>query len=107
VGKLPRSKAAPALAPNGTFVTIAALDTKEKLDNLVFVRDLIEAGQLKAVIDRCYPLEQMVAAHHYTEAGRKRGNVVIAVASECPTNVLDDDGQTQGTLRGALSAVRS
>ncbi len=115
VGKLPRSKAAPALTPNGTFVTIAALDTKEKLDNLVFVRGLIEAGQLKAVIDRCYPLEQMVAAHRYTEAGRKRGNVVIAVASECPTNVLVDDGQTQvagpvvdqAALHGSLSAVHS
>jgi len=80
VGKLPRSQAAPALTPNGAFVTIAKLDTKEKLENLVFVRELIEAGQLKPVIDRCYPLEATAEAHRYVEQGRKRGNVVVAVA---------------------------
>lgn len=79
VGKLPPAKAARALTPHGVFVTIAKLDTKEKLENLTFIREVIEAGQVKAVIDRCYPLEQMVAAHRYVEAGHKRGNVVITV----------------------------
>jgi NADPH:quinone reductase-like Zn-dependent oxidoreductase len=111
VGKLPRSKAAQALTPNGAFVTIAKLDTKEKLENLEFVRELIEAGQVKAVIDRCYPLAQMVAAHRYAEAGRKRGNVVISVASECQKNALVETRLTvpvadQGALHGLLSAVR-
>lgn len=79
VGKFPKSKASKLLAPNGSFVTIARLDSRERLENLVFIKELIEAGELKAVIDRCYPLERMVEAHCYVDAGHKKGNVVITV----------------------------
>jgi NADPH:quinone reductase-like Zn-dependent oxidoreductase len=79
VAKFPKSKALKALAPNGTYVTMARLDTKENMENLLFVKERIEAGEIKAVIDRCYPLEQMVEAHRYVDAGHKRGNVVITV----------------------------
>ena len=79
VGKFPKSKASKILAPNGSYITIARLSTKESIDNLIFIRELIEAGAIKAVIDRRYPLEDMVEAHRYVDAGHKRGNVVIRV----------------------------
>ncbi len=79
VAKFPKSKSSKALASNGTYVSIARLSTKEGMENLVFIKELIETGKIKAVIDRCYPLEHMVEAHRYVDAGHKKGNVVITV----------------------------
>lgn len=79
LGKISKSKSSKVLAPNGTYVTMASLSTKENMENLIFIKELVEAGRIRVVIDRCYPLEDMVEAHRYVDAGHKKGNVVIKV----------------------------
>jgi NADPH:quinone reductase-like Zn-dependent oxidoreductase len=83
VGKRSSSDCKRALAPGGTFVTTKAGLAKDSLEDLIFLKELIEAGELRPVIDRRYPLEQVVEAHRYVETGHKKGNVVITVTDDC------------------------
>jgi NADPH:quinone reductase-like Zn-dependent oxidoreductase len=88
VGKLPPSRGKKALKKSGIYLDIRK-DSGDMSDHfeaadLLFLKALVEAGELRAFIDRCYPMEQIVEAHRYVDQGHKRGNVVITVI---PTSV--------------------
>jgi NADPH:quinone reductase-like Zn-dependent oxidoreductase len=78
VGKTSRSHSKGALKSKGVFLSTWESGTIKSGD-LTFLKRLAEAGEIKAVVDRRYPLEQIVDAHRYVEAGHKKGNVVIVV----------------------------
>ncbi len=68
-----------ALTPNGKYLSVDDGRPKSYIEDLVLLNQLLEAGTVKAVIDRCYPLDRTSEAHQYVEQGHKKGNVVITV----------------------------
>jgi NADPH:quinone reductase-like Zn-dependent oxidoreductase len=81
VGKLSAAQAKKILKPQGQFVDVISLSAKLATQDLLFLKTLIEEGKIKSVIDRCYPLEEIVQAYHHVDKGHKQGNVVINVTA--------------------------
>jgi NADPH:quinone reductase-like Zn-dependent oxidoreductase len=78
VRKISSSRSKRSLKEKGVFLSVAS-PTEEETENLIFLKELLEAGKIISVIDRRYPLEQIAEAHRYVEKGHKKGNVVITV----------------------------
>ncbi len=78
VGYLPKSKANPLLKPAGKYASVQG-DATLQMSDLDSLREIIEAGHMKSVIDRVITMEEIPQAHAYVEDGHKVGNVVVKV----------------------------
>jgi NADPH:quinone reductase-like Zn-dependent oxidoreductase len=81
VGKIESSKRKKSLTKTGIYLSALALSGNIilKVEDLIFLKELCEAGKLRSVIDKRYPMVQIVEAHRYVDKGHKKGNVVITV----------------------------
>jgi NADPH:quinone reductase-like Zn-dependent oxidoreductase len=77
VGKISPSQGKKALKKTGIYLNVlTSSDGANKTENLIFLKELIEAEKIKPVIDRRYPLEQIAEAHRYVEKGHKKGRLL-------------------------------
>lgn len=84
VAKIASSQRKISLKKNGIYLDALSSSNglKFKTEDQLFLKELCEAGKLKTIIDRQFPLEEMVKAHRYVDSGRKKGNVVITVKNQ-------------------------
>jgi NADPH:quinone reductase-like Zn-dependent oxidoreductase len=90
VGKLSSSQGRKALKKTGIYLNVHTdSDGGNNVENLILLKELIEEGKIKPVIDRCYSLEDVAEAHRYVEMGHKKGNVVLIVGKTPKREVYD------------------
>lgn len=78
VGKISKRYCKNVLSKSGSFLSVK-YPTKEKVEYMIFLNELIESSKLKPVIDRAYTLDKVAEAHYYVEQGHKKGNVAITI----------------------------
>ncbi|WP_214783126.1 NAD(P)-dependent alcohol dehydrogenase [Exiguobacterium sp. s183] len=79
-GKIDKRLARKHVAENGSFRSVAGQGpASERKEDLRFLNELFEAGELQPVIDSVYPLDEIVEAHRYVDQGRKVGNVIVTI----------------------------
>ncbi|WP_047375619.1 NAD(P)-dependent alcohol dehydrogenase [Exiguobacterium sp. ZOR0005] len=80
-GKIDKQMARKHIGEHGKFSSVAGQGvSSERKEDLTFLNELFDSGRVRAVIDSIYPLEDIVAAHRYVDAGGKAGNVIVTVA---------------------------
>jgi len=80
VGKISSPRGKKSLKTTGIYLNVRkGSGVTPKTEDLLFIKELIESGKIKSVIDRSYPLEQTAEANRYVESGEKTGNVVITI----------------------------
>lgn len=85
VDKLPPAQGKKVMKEGGVYLNVVKDSGNGRYitsEDLIILKDHVEAGTLRPVIDRCYPLEQVCEAHRYVEKGHKKGNVVIKLKDE-------------------------
>ncbi|MGV3697991.1 NAD(P)-dependent alcohol dehydrogenase [Flavobacterium sp.] len=81
VGKTSKRQCASLLTKDGYYLTVGGLETAlERKEQLEFLSELFVNGNYKAVIDRIYPIDEIIEAHKYVDTGRKKGNVILRIA---------------------------
>ena len=67
-----------SLRTNGSYLSVRS-STKDNVENLIFLKELIERAKIRDVIDKTYPFEKLPNDHRYVDKGHKKGNVVITM----------------------------
>lgn len=78
VGKMTSDQKKSVLHEKGAYISVKS-PTSERTEDLLLLKEMVEAGKLRPAIDRIYALEQIAEAHRYVEKGHKKGNVVVSV----------------------------